>query len=210
MAVGYLNSSGVDFDSLFDAYTTTKAGTGGIGSYYNSAGTHLNDLYEDAASGTAAANVLFYNTFGGDIGPQWAEINSVGANSLVFANDTVSSTRPFIPSNSNTYTFDADGGTTKSGTIIATSAGNDWASDEPNTTNDADWDINVVSITGSGGTLSGTLSTTGIKLGVGGESATLAISSYTTASRVITIQFRKDDGTWSSNYTVTIETNAEA
>lgn len=34
MAVGYLNSSGVDFDSLFDAYTTTKAGTGGIGSYY--------------------------------------------------------------------------------------------------------------------------------------------------------------------------------
>ena len=210
MAVGFYNSSGVDFDLLFDPYTTTKAGTGGIGNYYNSAGTHLNDLYEDNASGTAAANVNYFNSFSGDIGPQWAEIGTVAANSLVFANDIVQSTRPFIPSNSNTYTFDADGGTTKSGTIIATAAGNDWASDAPNTTNDADWDINVISITGSGGTLSGTLSTTGIKLGVGGESATLSISSFTTASRVITIQFRKDDGAWSSNYTITISTNSES
>lgn len=208
MAINYKNAAGTDFDDLFEPYSTTKAGTGGIGNFNNAAGTHLNDLYEDNASGTAAANVSYKNTFGGDIGPQWAEIGST--QSLAWANDSVTTVRIFNPNVSSEYIFDADGGTRKVKVLGGTSDGNDWASDEPSTTNAADWDVDVVSITGSGGTLTGTLSTTGIKTGLGGESAKLARTSYGTSSRVITLRFRVDDGAWSSNYTLTLAADSEA
>ena len=77
MAVGYKNSSGVDFDSLFEPFTSAAPGAQGIGNYYDSTGTLIYNRYEAAASGTAASNVKYFNSFGGDIGPQWAAIGSV-------------------------------------------------------------------------------------------------------------------------------------
>lgn len=70
MTVGFRNSAGVDFDSLFDPYVTgtPPANTG----YRSSAGVDLAGRYAPIAFGTKGPNVGFRTSGGVDVSNLWA------------------------------------------------------------------------------------------------------------------------------------------
>lgn len=70
MAKGYRNSSGVDFDSLFDPYVSgTKPAATGL---RDSSGVDLNQAYAPIAVGSKGPDVGFRTSGGSDVSNLWA------------------------------------------------------------------------------------------------------------------------------------------
>lgn len=118
MTVGYKNSSGTDFDSIFEPYHSgdTKAPNFG---YKDSSGSDLSNRYEKLSYGSAAPAIGYKDSSGNDVNTYYAAIGTVPP-SILYLSNTASS----VVSTSNQLIISAPSSETSTTTTVNGSGSN--------------------------------------------------------------------------------------
>jgi hypothetical protein len=212
MTVGYRNSAGVDFDSLFDTYSTgtPPANTG----LRTSGGVDLAGRYAPIAYGTKGPDVGYRTSGGVDVSNLWAQ-----AGSAVYVQSDTGLASPIddyqVALTGGTATATAQFHHNRNGTtdFSPPSSADNWILPGGSTVGDA-YDVRYTQTASSGGgTVTGSALSTWLQLNTQ-RGLSLSISRTVfgsiSASRTYTVEIRRrSDSVVLASFSVTLNVTAE-